>query len=217
MAEVATGGRELRADARRNLERILEAAGEVFAEQGVDAGVADIARRAGVGTATIFRRFATKDDLVEAIFEARLRTLVDEASVAAEDPDAFAGLRRFVEATVRMQCQDRGFLEANATHHFADPRSRELRDEIVATLDGIVERAREAGQLRPDFGTTDLPPLLHGLARSAAFVEPIGGELWRRYVGIVLDGLRPGGETLAGDAPTLEQIDEALGAVGGPR
>src|SRR5207244_4685870 len=97
----------LRADAQRNLERILEAARAVFAEEGLEASVADVARRAGVGTATIFRRFPTKDDLVAAMLEQELETIVARARAAADASDPAAAIAEFVSGVVEPFIEDR--------------------------------------------------------------------------------------------------------------
>src|SRR3954469_19812482 len=101
----------LRADAARNLELILEAAEEVFAEKGNEACVADIARRAGVGQATIFRRFETKDDLIAAVMEQRLGLLIEAADRASRRKRAWDGLREFMMAATELHARDRAVLQ----------------------------------------------------------------------------------------------------------
>src|SRR5204862_5972942 len=103
----------LRADAQRNLQRILEAARDVFAEEGLEASVADVAQRAGVGTATIFRRFPTKDDLVAAMLEQELGTIVARAQAAAEANDPAAAIAEFVSGVVETFIEDRCLCEAS--------------------------------------------------------------------------------------------------------
>ena len=198
----------LRSDARRNLELILQAAGEAFAEGGLEVGVADIARRAGVGTATIFRRFPTKDDLVAAVFEARLQEITAIARESAELEPGMDALRSFFEKAIRFQIRDRGFLENVGKRAFADdPRFTAATDEIFAVLDGIVAGAKAAGELRDDVETADLPVLLHAVCNGALFTETSSDELWRRYLDIMLDGLRPqNASKLSCPAPTLADL-----------
>ena len=200
----------LRSDARRNLELILQAAGEAFAEGGLEVGVADIARRAGVGTATIFRRFPTKEDLVAAVFEARMQEIIAIAREAADLPPGMDALRTFFERAIQFQIRDRGFLENVGKRAFADdPRFTHATDEIFAALERMVEGAKAAGELRPDVQAADLPVLLHAVCSGAVFTEATSDELWRRYLDIVLDGLRPqNGSTLSPPAPTLEALTE---------
>lgn len=200
----------LRSDARRNLELILQAAGEAFAEGGLEVGVADIARRAGVGTATIFRRFPTKDDLVAAVFETKLQemsALVEEVTQLEPGMDA---LRAFFERAVQFQIRDRGFMENVGKRAFADdPRMRAATDQLFATLDRIVDSAKAAGELREDVQAADLPVLMHAVCSGAAFTETTGEDLWRRYLDIVLDGLRPqSASTLSCPAPTRAELTQ---------
>lgn len=170
---------ELRADARRNLERVLDAAAEVFAAEGPDASVDEIARRAGVGHGTVFRRFPTKDDLVYAIVErhvAQMRALAEEA-LASGDPGAafFEFTRRVAELNMRTPG-----LHRCVAHCDAKPGATEL-DRLVAK---IVSRAQRAGAMRADVKPMDVKLLV----RSALTSAPAGQ--WRRYLDVVLDGLR---------------------------
>jgi AcrR family transcriptional regulator len=199
----------LRSDARRNLELILQAAGEAFAEGGLEVGVADIARRAGVGTATIFRRFPTKDDLVAAVFEARLHEITAIARESAELEPGMEALRAFFERAICFQIRDRGFLENVGKRAFADdPPYTDAMDEIFGALDRIVQGAKEAGELRADVQTGDLPVLLHAVCSGAVFTsERSNDDLWRRYLDIMLDGLRPqSASKLSCPAPTMAEL-----------
>src|SRR3954468_8759346 len=99
----------LRADALRNRRRILDAAAEAFAEQGLDVGVAEIAKRVGVGAGRIFRRFPSTDDLIVAIVEERISELAELAEQGLEDDDPGEAFRRFVLAGIELQIRDRGF------------------------------------------------------------------------------------------------------------
>src|SRR3954468_8687813 len=103
MAEAVVAERVLRADAQRNLELMLEAAAEAFAEKGHEAGVADIAKRAGVGQATIFRRFETKDDLIAAVFERKIGQMHDAVRAALRKRSAWDGLRELMAMATEMQ------------------------------------------------------------------------------------------------------------------
>ena len=200
----------LRSDARRNLELILQAAGEAFAEGGLEVGVADIARRAGVGTATIFRRFPTKDDLVAAVFDARLQEITEIARETAELEPGMDALRSFFERAVEFQIRDRGFMENVGKRAFADdPRFAAATEQIFASLDRIVAGAKEAGELRDDVQTADLPVLMHAVCSGATFTETLGDDVWRRYLDIMLDGLRPASASkLSCAAPTLADLTE---------
>lgn len=170
----------LRSDAQRNLERILEAAKDVFAEDGLEACIADVAARAGVGTATIFRRFPTKEDLVAAVVESRLRELLECARSAAADEEG--GFRRFMLAAADVFGHDRALCQAAGSGRLAN---EELVAETKAAVRQMLKRAQEAGRIRRDVRPEDIPALLAAVSQAGA------GARRRRYLEIVLDGLRP--------------------------
>jgi AcrR family transcriptional regulator len=170
---------ELRADARRNLERVLDAATEEFAASGPEASIDEIARRAGVGHGTVFRRFPTKDDLMFAVIErhiGELRTIAEEA-LAADDPgEAFFD---FVHRVAELNMSTPG-LHRCVVHCGEKPGAAEL--ETLAAR--IVGRAQRAGTVRRDVRPEDVRILV----RSALTTAPEGQ--WRRHLAVVLDGLR---------------------------
>jgi AcrR family transcriptional regulator len=170
---------ELRSDARRNLERVLDAAAEVFAASGPDASIDEIARLAGVGHGTVFRRFPTKDDLMYAVIErhvAQMCAMAEEA-LASDDPgDAFFDFARRV-AELGMRTPG---LHRCVVHCGGKPGAAEL-DRLVAK---VVSRAQQAGAVRADVKPVDVQLLV----RSALTSAPSGQ--WRRYLDVVLDGLR---------------------------
>ena len=168
----------LRADAERNRGLVLEAARSVFAEHGIDAGVAEVAERAGVGVATIFRRFPTKDDLLAAVVEDRvgeIRTLAANAS----------SLREFMSAAAEIHMRDRCLCDCVDSGLFDRPALRQARQDVHRLAGELLRKAQAAGEVRRDVRVDDLPVILLGVARSAP-----PGE-WRRYLGFALDGLRP--------------------------
>src|SRR3954470_13794013 len=125
----------LRADAERNRRRILDAAAEAFSESGLDVGVAEIARRAGVGAGTIFRRFATKEDLIAAIVEARVEEVLGAAAECAAEDDPAEALRGFAFALTGLQARDRGFFDAVSSRIGSDPRLRDQHDRLLEALE----------------------------------------------------------------------------------
>jgi AcrR family transcriptional regulator len=195
----------LRSDARRNLELILQAAAEAFAEQGLEVGVADIAKRAGVGTATIFRRFPTKDDLIAAVVLARMDDIVAVAEECAALPGGIEAVRRFFVAATEFQIRDRGLMESIDKGRYAsDPRFEEQLGRAFTAIEALVTRAQEAGEIRPDISPADIPVLLHGVCSGAQIASGGQAELWRRYTDLVVDGLRPQpASTLSCPAPTF--------------
>ena len=199
----------LRADARRNLERILEAAAGVFAEQGLDASVADVAARAGVGTATIFRRFPHKDDLVAAVVERRVRELVAAAHAAADSDDAEA-FRRFLQHAVELRLEDRCFCEAEGTALAGRERLGAVVAELRTSVRLVLERAQAAGHVRRDVKVEDIPLLVAAVAHAGRLLGPEHPGRWRRYLDILVDGLRPEGATpLTRRAPTAAELEHA--------
>lgn len=181
----------LRADAQRNLARILAAAAEVFAEQGGEASVAAVAERAGVGTATIFRRFPTKDDLIAAIVEQRFRRLVEDTRRAAEIEEPGEALRQVMMVSVAGYVEDRLVAETVGTQLFHRPQLRELSVEVSACKEQALRRAQEAGEVRPDMTLADLSLLLAAIGFVGQRLDADAPDAWRRCFDIVLDGLRP--------------------------
>jgi AcrR family transcriptional regulator len=177
--------RKLRSDARRNRERILDAARAVFSAQGVDAQMDEIARRAGVGVGTVYRHFPTKEALLGELVAQKFRRLTDNARAAmeAEDPwEGFAGmLRANAELAARDAALQNALMHAGAIRQHAGEERRTLEDLAAR----IVRRAQEAGELRPDFTIDDIPMLMCGV--SSTMREHFD---WRRHLELVLDGLR---------------------------
>jgi len=201
-----------RADARRNRERVLRAAREVFAEEGVEGSVAEIARRAEVGAGTIFRNFPTKRDLLLAALEDSLGEISEafDAAEAVEDPwDAFVVM---FAGTAEVQARNRAFYDALGPELFREPRLQELHAARHVRTEALVLRAQEAGVLREDLRAEDLPFLLTAVGATGekcAGGAPLPEDLWRRYLGMVLDGLRPAGASpLDPPAPTFAQLTD---------
>jgi len=179
--------RPLRADARRNRERILEAARVVFAEQGGEAQIDDIARAAHVGVGTVYRHFPHKDALLGELVNQKFRGFADNAERAleVEDPwEAFAGLLR---ANAEFCAGDVGVQQALArgpvAWEFAATELHRLRE----TTSRLIARAQEAGVMRPDFVVDDIPMLMCGLSSTMG----VPGYDWHRHLEIIISGLRP--------------------------
>ncbi len=204
-----TVARPLRADARRNRERVLVAATEVFAEQGADASVAEIARRAGVGAGTLFRHFPTKHDLLLASLESGFDD-VQTAIVEAEGmADAWEGVAHVLTVCAGIQARDRGFLESIGPELFREPSLQRRNAERMAHLGSLIERAQMAGVVRDDLRAEDVPFLLCavGGATGKCGAGATSPDLWRRYLGIMLDGIRPAGASpLPVAPPTLAEL-----------
>jgi AcrR family transcriptional regulator len=210
MATTEATARELRADAQRNRERIIAAAIEVFAERGLEASTAEIAQRAGVGEATLFRRFPSKDDLIQAIVETQMEVVIEIATDCLTDPDPGAGLERFLTEMVERSVADRGVMESAKDACMTSAALAEQRRRILNLMISLVKRAQDVGAVRSDLAGQDLG-LLIGCASAAADV-PFPGlrdDLWKRYLQIILDGLRPDGATKLRPGPPARKLFES--------
>ena len=201
--------KHLRADAQRNLARILEAAREVFAEEGIDAPISVIAERAGVGVGTIFRRFPHKDELIAALIEQRGRQMLDAVDLALATEDAGTAFRQFVEFAVSTQITDRGFCDAIGTELLARDDLRVFFDAVEVKLTELLGRAQAAGALRLDVTTADILFVFHGVAHAGLMLEDVAPGAWRRYLGLALDGLRPEAATPLPRRPVSKRQYEA--------
>jgi AcrR family transcriptional regulator len=207
--------RPLRRDAERNRRRILDTAQKVFAERGLDVSLDEIASLAGLGVGTVYRRFPTKEALVDALFEDRLREVVECGERALADPDAWRGLVSFMEGTSALQSLDRGLREVLLGSRYGHDRTARVRDGLQPIITRLVARAQEQGRLRADAAPTDIPVIAVMLAAVVDYAREVRPDVWRRYLAIVLDGLRaePGKATPLGQDPlTPDQVDEAMRA-----
>jgi AcrR family transcriptional regulator len=180
----------LRADAARNLELILEAAEESFAEKGHEASVADIATRAGVGQATIFRRFETKDDLIAAVFERKLKQLVEAAEAAARKKRAWDGLTALMATVTELQLRDRGFFQSIAEQMMERKHLVELKLRVRGAITGLVDRAKAEGDLRKDISAEDVFAFCCAAAQAATMGPNPSPRAAKRYLAVMTDGLR---------------------------
>jgi AcrR family transcriptional regulator len=183
--------RPLRRDAERNRQRILAAAAEVFTTRGLQATLDDVARQAGVGVGTVYRRFPDKEALVDALFESRLDTVVALAERALDDPDSWAGLVSFLEAAAAELTGDRGLREIFMFATYGRDRVDLARGRMLPVVTRLVGRAQQDGKLRADLRPTDIPLIEFMLGSAAEYAGSVRPGLWRRYLAIVLDGLRP--------------------------
>lgn len=200
--------RALRADARRNRERVLAAASAAFAEEGFDVSVAEIARRAGVGTGTLFRHFPTKLELEVAVVLERTQGMRVALADALEEPDPWGGFVQLMEAAVEMTACDRCLGDAVSEEMLADPRLDQQRTQMLAGIETLLERGRSAGAIRPDIMAEDIFVLTSAIGSTMERYRT-RPDLWRRYLGVVLDGLRAeGAEPLFPGPPDMGVLDE---------
>jgi AcrR family transcriptional regulator len=178
----------LRADARRNLGLVLDAAAEVFAERGPDASIDEIARRAGVGHGTVFRRFPTKDALLAAVLGRRLDELAAQAEALVEDGDPETAFEEFVWLAAEACGRDRAFFDG-VPRCECFPEVSDAKSRVHACASELLERAQATGALRDDVTAADVEALIGSAMLAASRAE--SPEAWRRYISVVLAGLRP--------------------------
>ena len=197
----AKGGRPLRADARRNRERVLEAARACFAHRGLDAQMDDIARAAKVGVGTVYRHFPTKEALVEAIAADHFDRLAASAREALENPDPWEGFSTFLRNSGQVQAGDRALAEVMAAEPEVMCDAANRRPDLHDALARLVHRAQDAGALRGDLVPADVPMLICGVGRATLAGSKGPTMSPGRYLEIVLDGLRAPGSGALPDTP----------------
>ena len=182
----------LRADAERNRQRLLDAARELFATRGLDVTLDEVARHAGVGTGTAYRRFPNKDALIDALMADRIGEIGAIARECLEEqPDPWLALVGFFERSLALQSADRGLKEVLFATGRGRERTAHARQQIAPWVTQIVQRAKEAGVVRDDMDTSDVPLINFMLTLVVDVGRDVEPDLWRRYLAIVLDGLRP--------------------------
>src|SRR4051794_4965849 len=200
---MAAPSRPLRADAARNRVLILDAARSAFAGGGLDVGVEEIARRAGVGKGTLYRRFPTKEALVRAIFDEILGDFTRVAAESARHADAWEAFAGFLAATARMQASNQGFYDVVAQRMGPSMLTDEQRRRFLDAVAGPLERAQADGCVRADLVPEDIQLMLRMLGattRPAPDGHPMDAH-WPRYLGLLLDAVRPGSATPLRAAP----------------
>jgi AcrR family transcriptional regulator len=200
-----------RRDAQRNRALLIGSAREVFAEHGVDARLDEIARRAGLGIATLYRHFPSREALVEAIFSERLEESLAVANEALAEPDAWVGLTRFLEGMLEPRSGDRVLREIFLRYPPGDGRLDEMRTQMRLLFKQILERAHAQGVLREDFSHPDLALVLWSFAPVIDSTAATAPNAWRRHLHWLLDGLRPQAATAQTEPPLDdEQLTEAM-------
>lgn len=200
----------LRVDAERNRQRIVAAARDAFAQLGLDVPMDEVARRAGVGVGTLYRRYPTRADLIAAAFEAKMAAYADAARRALADPDPWQGFCDYVEQVCAMQAEDRGFTTVlTMTFPTAKPLQAD-RDRAFADFVALIDRAKAAGRLRADFVAEDLPMFLMANAGVLTATADAAPETWRRLVGYLLQACAvPAAQPLP-DPPAPRQMYRAM-------
>jgi AcrR family transcriptional regulator len=191
-----TSTRPLRKDAARNRERLLNAARELFADHGLDVTLNDIAHHAGVGVGTAYRRFANKDEVIEALYDESLDEVAAMARHALAEPDAWHGLVYYLERSLDTLLHNRALTQIMNSSGLDEGRVAEARDRIAPLFERLVERAKAEGAVRPDLEQSDLVFIQEGLAAVMDRTRSIKPQLYRRYLAMFLDGIRAHRESL---------------------
>jgi AcrR family transcriptional regulator len=191
---------------------VLDAAAAVFAERGLEAGVEEIARVAGVGMGTLYRRFPTKDALVCALVHDVMTTISRLARESTDCPDG-TGLENFLEAASAYQAAHIGVLprlwKAGSEHHSVD--------EIRRLVDALLADAKENGRVRADLTSTDLTIIMWSIRGVIETTRGIAPGAWRRHLDILIAGLRPAPEPLIHQPLSQHEVDKVTAeAVNGP-
>src|SRR5262245_42740063 len=180
----------LRADAQRNRDAILGAARDVFAEHGLEAPLEEIARRAGVGIGTLYRRFPTRLDLIDAILETTVDQHIEAAERALALPDPWQGLVSYLQASGELQARDRASNDMMSMRLPRAARAEAAKKRVYDLTSQIIARAQQSGQLRADVTQEDLAFLAWANARIMEATHGVAPDAWRRHLALVLDGFR---------------------------
>ena len=208
----ATETKTLRSDARRNRERLVASARELIAREGPDVSVEEITHLAGLGMGTLYRHFPTKEELIDAVLEDAFAGLVELAHQAAAEEDAWTGLTTFLEQALARHAANRGLKDVLASRKQGRRRAEAMRTRIRPVLHGLIERAKEQGTLRSDFTSEDLPLVFWTAGRVIETTASVAPEYWRRYLALLLDGLRAEAATALPQPPlTRAQLERAAG------
>ncbi|MEV6170647.1 helix-turn-helix domain-containing protein [Streptomyces sp. NPDC051954] len=193
MSSRPTGAaRPLRRDAEDNRRRVVQAAREVFAARGLQATLNDVAHHAGLGVGTVYRRFPDKETLADAVFADELDEIAAMAREALDEDDAFAALAGFLERALERASRNRALREVMERAEFGGEGLGRARREIAGHCETLIDRARSQGALRDGLTAADIPPIAAMINAVLALPESASRPLWRRYLAVVLDGLRAG-------------------------
>lgn len=179
----------MRSDAARNREALVEAAGRVLAESGLDVPVAEIAERAGVAKGTVFRHFASKDELVATVVAGLVDGLAERAETLLTSSDPLAALHEFVAAGIELQAQDRAFCQMATAAELVVPGLGDRRGRLEEVADLLTRRAQDAGAVRDGVTGRDVIGLMTAAFQGASATgDP---TRWPLFLALMIDGLRP--------------------------
>ena len=194
----------LRRDAELNRQRLMESAAELFRERGLDVTLDDVAEHAGVGVGTAYRRFADKDELIDALLESRIDEMVAMAERGLEDPDPWDGLVSYIVGALELQVRERGLKDVLFAPGRGKKRVAAAKGRMGPAVTALADRARAAGVVREDFQPSDIPLIYLMLGTVVDFSRGFEDGLYRRYLAILLEGIRAGGQPPELPVPALE-------------
>ncbi len=201
----------LRQDAERNRDRILAAARSLIDDRGLDISHDEIAKAALVGVGTVYRRFPTLEALLDELFYEELDLLVATAEAASAREDPWAAIREFLQRTFEQQASNRGLRELLIGHRGGTELARRAQTQVQPVVTRLVARAHAAGRLREDIGPTDFPMIVEMINAVMAAARNEAPDLWRRYLAIILDGIKTGRRNSPlGEPPKSEQIERLI-------
>jgi AcrR family transcriptional regulator len=189
-SERLPGSGRLRADALRNREAIVAAARQVFAEAGLDAPLEEIARRAGVGIGTLYRRFPSRLDLVDAILTGSVEAHVRVAEEALAMADPWEGFVHFLTEVGRLQATDRGLNDMMSMRLPRATRAESAKRRFFEAQAEIIARAQRSGELRADVTSEDMALLAWATTRIVEATHDVAADAWWRHLALLIDGLR---------------------------
>ena len=189
---------------------MVAAACEVFAEQGLQASTNEIARRAGVGIATLLRRFPSREDLIAAAFSEKIRQYAEALDEALADPDPWHGFCVYIERLCQMQADDRGFADVLTRTFPATKGLEKERRRSLKSLAELIERAKNDGRLRDDFVPQDVPLILMANAGVVTATRDAAPDAWRRLVGYLIQSFATEAAKPLPDPPTHRQMHRVL-------
>jgi AcrR family transcriptional regulator len=207
--------RPLRADAQLNRDRILSAASELFAERGLNVPLEEIARRAGVGVATLYRRFPTRADLASAAFERSMSKYTEAVDRALANPEAGEGFRQLIFDLYALQAGDAGLRELLTTAFPAASSVEQRTGEAVEKLRNVILRAQADGSVRADLVVGDIVVAL--LANSGVLAATSTGapDAWRRFAALTVDAFGAEGASMLPDPPDEQQLRRSVALLNG--
>lgn len=200
----------LRSDAIRNRAALVATAREVMAERGLGVPLDDIARRAGIGNATLYRRFPRRIDLIAAVFADRMADHARAVQAALEAPDPWDGFRGYIQAAAELQVHDLGVADLITMDVSMAPEIETLRDQAFHGLVEVIERAKSAGALRADATPEDVLLILQANAGLLTRGHRAAGEASGRLIHLLLDGLRAEAATPGPTAPSPRRMRAAM-------